>query len=102
MPAANASTYMAEAERTIDEGRTRIDAGLSQSRLDQQFQEFMPQFKAGVASQGQHYSTARQTAEKGHAQDYLNTTFDIQNALQRRLDDFTRQRMYASVGLVGF
>lgn len=94
-----ASGLLAEAARVQSEGHARTDAGERQRRLTDNFQtRLMPQLRSADAAAGQFYSTARRKDEVNAGKDYLGSSFEIQSALQRQLDDFTRQRWYATVG----
>jgi len=95
-----AGTYLDESTRQVNEGYARTDAGTSQRRLTEGFQRQLPQLQSRIGAAGQFYSSARKDAEGQVSKNYLESSFDIQNALQRQLDDFTRQRLYASVGLI--
>jgi hypothetical protein len=96
-----ANTYLDEASRQVQEGYTRTDAGTAQRRLTTGFERMLPQLQSSAAAGGQFYSSNRKRDEQYAASDFLEGSFDIQQQMQRRLDDFTRQRLYASVGLIG-
>lgn len=82
-------------------GYATIDAKEQQRRLTRNFTQYeMPQLKSTIASTGQWYSSARQDAEKRSNEGFIEGSYDIQSALQRQTDDFTRQRMYAALGIV--
>lgn len=60
----------------------------------------MPQLQSSIGATGQWYSGARQGAEKNSYEDFVKGNHDVASAAQRQLDDLTRQRMYATVGLI--
>lgn len=95
------NTYLDEASRQTQESYARTDAGTAQRRLTQQYDRILPQLQGRAAAGGQFFSSNRKRDEQYAATDFLESGFDIQQQLQRRLDDFTRQRMYASIGLIG-
>lgn len=80
--------------------QVRTDRAVNQGFLTSQFQYTAPQLASSIAANGQYFGTARQGAEKNNLQQYLHSSYDIQSAAQRQLDDLTRQRMYAALGLV--
>lgn len=80
--------------------RTNTDRATQQGFLTQQFKYQAPQLASSIAAAGQYYGTARKGAEQNNYQQYLHSSYDIQSAAQRQLDDLTRQRMYAALGLV--
>lgn len=60
----------------------------------------VPQLQSSIGASGQWYSGARQKAETNTYEDFVKGTHDVASAAQRQLDDLTRQRMYATVGLI--
>jgi hypothetical protein len=95
------SNLQQEGERTVAEQRARLDAGTNQQRLTDQYSgQIMPQLKGQLGATGQFFGTAGEGAMQNATTNFNNSSFDIQQALQRQLDDFTRQRTYASLGLL--
>lgn len=79
----------------------KIDTGEAQRRLTRNFSErALPQLQSSIGARGQFYSGARQRAEKQASENFLDSSYDVQSALQRQLDDFTRNRMYAAFGVL--
>jgi hypothetical protein len=99
---ANAVTNLQqESERKVQEQRARLNAGTDLQRLQQQFTgQIMPQLKGQLGATGQFYGSAGKGAMQNATTNFTNSAFDINQALQRQLDDFTRQRTYASLGLL--
>jgi hypothetical protein len=96
-----AAALQQEAERTVAADRARADAGLAQSQLTDQFNNVTAPGLAGqLGATGQYYSSAGRGAQLRAAQGYTQQSAGIQSALQRKLADFTRQRTYASLGLI--
>lgn len=90
-----------EADIKVGADRARQDAALQQGRLTRNFNtRLLPQLQSGIASQGQFYSSARRGEEQNAYEGYYNAAGDINQAMQRQLDDFDRRRLYASIGLI--
>jgi hypothetical protein len=84
-----------------DAQRARTDAGVNQGYLTSTYtNRSLPQLQSGIAAGGNWYSGARQKAEKNSYEDFLKGSYDIESGLQRQLDNMTRERMMASVGLI--
>lgn len=89
------------AGQQIDTARINADRGVRQGEATQNFTQYqLPQLVSGIAANGQYGSSARQKDEAHAYTGYLQNSYDIQSASQRQLDDLTRQRMFASLGLV--
>jgi len=96
---ANAQRQLAEIG--VSEGQARADTGQTMGRMTDTFQNTtMPQLKGALGAAGQYRGTAGDKAKEDAANSFLNQSNDVNSALQRKLDDFTRQRTYASVGLL--
>jgi len=89
------------AEIGVGEQQARQDTGMQVGRLTDQFQQkTMPQLKGALGATGQFYGTAGDKATQQAGQQFTNQTFDLNSQMQRKLDDFTRQRTYASIGML--
>jgi DNA-binding helix-hairpin-helix protein with protein kinase domain len=98
---ANVQSQQQLAEMGVAEQRARADAGQNLSRMTDTFQnQTMPQLQGALGAAGQYRGTAATGARDNAATNFLNQSGDVNSALQRKLDDFTRQRTYASVGLL--
>lgn len=97
----SAATQQQLAEISVQEQRARADTGTASDRLAQQFRtQTMPQLQGSLGAAGQYRSTAGNNAQQQAFSGFENQNFDLQQSLQRKLDDFTRQRTYASIGLL--
>jgi hypothetical protein len=102
-PGAGAGAAMAlmGAQQLVDTQRANTDSAVNQGYLTSTYtKRTLPGIQGAAASAGQHYGTARQKVEANSYEDFLKGSHDIQSGLQRTLDDLTRQRMYASIGLI--
>lgn len=99
-PTAGGQFDQLAASQSMDIGRINTDRSIQQQFLTSQYQRQMPQLQSQIAANGQYYSSARQRDEGQAAENFLHGSYDIQSAAQRQLDDLTRQRMMAALGLV--
>lgn len=101
-PAGNAAVSPMDllAQQALAKQRFTTDAGVAQTRLNQQFAIQAPALKSAIGSAGQFYSSARQDAEANAGQDFSNASYDVTSALQRNIQDQDQARMYAATGLI--
>lgn len=97
-----APQFMDQAEADYQRGTTYayIDRDAATRRAKRQYDRTMDQFRGSTAARGSFYSTAREEGEQNLGTDFMEQGIDINQALHRQLDDFTRRRTYASMGLI--
>lgn len=89
------------AANAMDANQINTDRNAQQTFLTQDFTHYqMPQLRSSIAANGQFYGTARNKDEGQMYNNFLHQGYDIQSAANRQLDDLTRQRMFAALGLV--
>jgi hypothetical protein len=100
-PLAGAAIPQLTAQQMVSESHARTDAAMAQGRATDIYKNrTVPQLQGQAASSGQWYGSARQTSEKNSYKDFLSGNYDIQSGLNRQLDELTRQRTYAALGLI--
>lgn len=100
-PTSGAAYDELAANNVADANNVKTDAATQQKFLTGDFQQFqLPQLRSSIAANGQFYGTAKNRDEAQLGQNFLHQSYDIQSAANRQLDDLTRQRMMASLGLV--
>lgn len=93
--------YAQQADQKFMTPVINSDRNTQQSFLDSEFKgQQLPQLQSNIASAGQAYGTANLKAQGNAYEGFKHSTYDIQSAANRQLDDLTRQRIYASMGLV--
>lgn len=100
-PTAGAAVDQQMADQVAQGTNARVQAKVQQGFLTNDYQKYeIPQLKSSIGATGQFYSTARNTQEGQAATNFLHNSYDIQAGLNQSLDELTRSRMQAALGLV--